>query len=221
MFASDALRPASASDDPSIREVARPKCPSCGARGAVRYENLRDNFYGAPGEWNFARCPRAGCAMLWLDPVPAEDDLWKAYRNYFTHDTGVDRERAPGRGFARAFRDSIKTAYQARWCGESARDLTWRERILALLAYFEPIRRADTDFPLRYLARQKDGRLLDVGCGRGDTLHRLSSFGWHAEGIDTDPEAVEVARRTGTRVRLGSLLEQKYPDQAFDAVVMS
>ena len=38
------------------------------------------------------------------------------------------------------------------------------------LAYLDPTRRADTDFPLKYLPPGDRGRLLDLGCGSGDLL---------------------------------------------------
>jgi SAM-dependent methyltransferase len=95
-----------------------------------------------------------------------------------------------------------------------------RERALGVLAWLDPGRRAETDFPLKYLPLEKRGRLLDVGCGRGALLATMQSFGWRAEGIDLDPIVVAAARSKGLEVRAGSLLEQKLPDASFDAVVM-
>lgn len=156
--------------------------------------------------------------MLWLNPCPIEDDISKAYRNYFTHD---DTLVASSRGLLRRARRSIKDAYMAAWLRHTDREIKWRERALGMLAYLDPTRRADTDFPLKYLAYESRGRILDLGCGSGDLLHKMHALGWEPEGIDIDPAAVAVARRTGLGVRIGSLHDQKFPDACFDAVVMS
>ena len=212
-----ALCGASIVDDGTIRTLAHPNCPPCRARGATVYENLRDNFFGAPGDWKVSRCTQVRCAMLWLNPRPVEDDFWKAYRNYFTHHDRTEPFRANEHGFSRTTRDAIERTYVA--CGK--RSATRCERVLGLLACLDPVRRADTDFPIRYLPREDAGGLLDLGCGRGELVARMSSLGWRAEGIDTDPVAVEVARSKNIRVRCGPLHEQKFPQGSFDAVVMS
>jgi 2-polyprenyl-3-methyl-5-hydroxy-6-metoxy-1,4-benzoquinol methylase len=72
-----------------------------------------------------------------------------------------------------------------------------------------------------YTPANPKGYLLDVGCGGGAFLKRLTESGWQAEGIDFDPAAVEHARSKGLHVRLGSLEEQRYPDNHFDAITMS
>src|SRR5208282_6300702 len=74
--------------DDLIRAEARPDCVVCDACGIAMYEELTDRFFGARGRWNFSRCSRPQCGMLWLNPRPLESDIWKAYRNYYTHDDG-------------------------------------------------------------------------------------------------------------------------------------
>ena len=67
----------------------------------------------------------------------------------------------------------------------------------------------------------RGGRLLEVGCGGGDSLALLQELGWDAEGVDFDPEAVANARAKGLRVRQGDLAGQGYPSSSFDAVIAS
>jgi SAM-dependent methyltransferase len=62
---------------------------------------------------------------------------------------------------------------------------------------------------------------LEIGFGNGEVLDRLQSYGWEVEGVETDPVAVENARKRGLNVRLGDLIEQNYPDESFDAIVSS
>jgi SAM-dependent methyltransferase len=208
--------------DDLIRVEACPDCVVCGAPGISIYKGLTDRFYGAAGRWNLLRCSGSRCAMLWLNPMPLEADIWKAYRSYYTH----DRDRVadpiePSCGTTRRARQSIKRAYLAAQLGYGDHPATWCEQMLACVAYLDPTRRADTDFPIKYLPIGTRGRLLDLGCGNGELLGKMSSLGWQAEGIDLDTAAVEVARRYGFNVRAGSLYAQKFPDASFDAVVMS
>jgi 2-polyprenyl-3-methyl-5-hydroxy-6-metoxy-1,4-benzoquinol methylase len=208
--------------DNLIRAAARPGCVVCGARGIPLYEDLSDSFFGASGRWNFSRCSRPQCAMLWLNPRPLENDIWKAYRNYYTHDDGGGaNSTTSSHGVIRATRQAIKRAYIASRLRYTDHQITWRERMLGVLAYLDPTRRADTDFPLKYLPCETRGRMLDLGCGSGELLGTMRSLGWQAEGVDVDPAAVEVARRKGFKVSIGSLHQQKFPDASFDAVVMS
>jgi 2-polyprenyl-3-methyl-5-hydroxy-6-metoxy-1,4-benzoquinol methylase len=160
--------------------------------------------------------------MLWLDPRPLESDICTAYLNYYTHDDGGGaKSSTPSRGFTSAMRQRIKRAYIASQLSRADHEINWSDRMLGLLAYLDPTRRADTDFPLKYLLRRPVGRMLDLGCGSGELLGRMRSLGWQTEGVDVDPVAVEAARRNGFKPRTGSLHEQRFPDASFDAVVMS
>jgi len=208
--------------DDVIRADARLECVICSATAVALYEDLSDRFFGAPGRWNFLRCSNPQCAVLWLNPMPLESDIWKAYRNYYTHDVPGEAEGASAsRGFTADARQAIKRAYIATHLGYPDREINMRDRMLAILAYLDPTRRADTDFPLKHLPRETRGRMLDLGCGSGELLGRMRALGWRAEGIDVDPAAVAVARRRGFKAKIGSLHEQKFPAASFDAVVMS
>src|ERR1035438_3992113 len=61
-------------------------CYVCGAIGQFFYSNLRDVTFGAGGEWSLKQCPNPECGgMAWLDPMPLEEDVYKAYQTYYTH----------------------------------------------------------------------------------------------------------------------------------------
>lgn len=64
------------------------------------------------------------------------------------------------------------------------------------------------------------GKILDIGCGSGETLAQLKSIGWDVYGLDVDAEAIQVAHKRGLKnVSLGSYEDmQKYPDNFFDAI---
>ena len=81
--------------------------------------------------------------------------------------------------------------------------------------------RARTDFSVFYLPSRPGGRLLDVGCGGGAMLRRMQGLGWNVEGVDFDGQAVRTARAKGLKVHLGTIEEQTFPQESFDALTMS
>ena len=50
--------------------------------------------------------------------------------------------------------------------------------------------------------------VIDIGCGPGRHLQALADLGVDALGIDPSPRAVELARRAGARVVLGSVFDE-------------
>ena len=199
-----------------IRTVPRPDCHVCGVPGDVAYRDLRDRLFDVPGLWNLRQCPNHACGLLWLDPTPALADIGRLYERYYTH------EDAPTRRPSRADRALAATsaAYRAHKYGymdPTPRVSTLLRRLGRVLPGFA----AQWDFSVFYLAAQLKGRLLEIGCGRGLMLKRMAELGWQAEGLDIDPKAVDAARRQGLIVHLGTIAAQGFPDDSFDAVVMS
>lgn len=205
----------------AIRSAPCPRCFLCKNPGERLYNGLRDRLFGAPGEWNLKQCPNPQCGLIWLDPMPLEEDIGKAYASYFTHTAPQDAP-APGSPAAHTrAAELLRSAYRA-WrfnCGDGAgKPLRW---LLALPIYLSRIECDSLDIPLRYLTVASKGRMLDVGCGDGSVLKLAQNLGWNAEGVDFDPQAVETARRKGLTVQVGSLSAQHYPDESFDLVLMS
>ena len=65
--------------------------------------------------------------------------------------------------------------------------------------------------------KDRRARILDVGCGTGANLVRLSDFG-DAEGVDISPDALKFCSERGLNVRLGAAETLPYADQEFDLV---
>lgn len=49
-------------------------------------------------------------------------------------------------------------------------------------------------------------RWIDLGCGQGEFCSLLREWGWHAEGVDGSPGAVEACRARGIEVTLADVL---------------
>lgn len=184
-----------------------PTCYLCGSRGTLLHEDLVDKWCGAPGSWSFRRCPKQECGLVWLDPIPGKDEVWKAYRGYFTH-----RNYAPG---ARKI-DRLDLFL-----------MKIHKPLYKFVMYAAGFRRVEKEWRKKsdefYLGDAiPGGRLLDVGCGRGDFLDRMRRQGWIVEGVEVDAEAVEYARAThGLMIHLGALESLRLPADSFDAVTMN
>jgi 2-polyprenyl-3-methyl-5-hydroxy-6-metoxy-1,4-benzoquinol methylase len=200
----------------SIATRPNPNCYLCGTRGERLYSNIPDRLFGTPGDWNFDRCPASGCGLIWLDPIPTEDDIGKAYATYYTHD---DAQPAWSGRLSKLWRVS-KSSYLAQRFGCRS-EISLPLRLMAAAPiYLVRSLREPIDFPLKYFAERK-GRLLEVGCGAGDTLKLAADMGWQAEGIDVDSRAVINARNKGLTVHLGQLADQRFREESFDLVLMN
>lgn len=201
--------------DVTIRTRPDPRCHVCGSPGAPLHGPVTDRIFSTPGEWYLRRCRSAACGLVWLDPMPVEEDIGKAYAGYFTHDD-APAAATGGRNWRQAIRDACARA----GFGYSPPDPGWQARLAAAVIRLHPGMRDEMAFDVMWLPRLAGGRLLDVGCGSGRFIGRMRDLGWHAEGVDFDPEAARVGARHGLTVRVGGLADQGYPDASFDAVTM-
>jgi 2-polyprenyl-3-methyl-5-hydroxy-6-metoxy-1,4-benzoquinol methylase len=172
-------------------------CKVCGAAGEPLYSNLSDTVFAAPGTWSLSKCSREDCGLLWLDPMPQVSDLAIAYREYYTHSNGETSN----------LRNLAKQVY--------------RIFVNTLLFFFTvPGERARAK--RMFIDRTVPGRLLDVGCGRGDFLHMMSERGWDVHGVDFDAAAATAAKALyGLDVRIGTLDEVVASGDRFDVVTAS
>jgi len=199
-----------------IRTQPCPACYLCGGQGSSLYEGLRDRLFGATGNWNLKKCQNPECGLLWLDSMPVEEDIGKAYQNYFTHQDVTALSTWPHRVYR-----SIKEGYLGHKYGFKKESFTKWKHLLGILIYLHPVRRSGLDYTFMCLPRQHGERLLDVGCGSGSMLKQMQSLGWCVEGVDVDPIALENAKSKGLKVRLGKLEDQMYLNNCFDAITMS
>jgi 2-polyprenyl-3-methyl-5-hydroxy-6-metoxy-1,4-benzoquinol methylase len=182
------------SNPDEIRTRPCPECYLCGAPGKTLYQGLRDRLFGAPGEWNLKECPNPECGLIWLDPVPVEEDIGKAYQNYYTHKVYL--------------RKGIKRFVHRMMNGA----------ILRITRIYKEQRRIN----YMYLEEMKPGKLLEVGCGSGQFLDCMRRAGWEVEGVEIDSRAADYARKKyGVPVHIGTLESMQYPDNTFDAVTMN
>jgi len=195
----DKVAQAGAAQDGGRIMRARPQaaCYVCGALGTLLYRNLTDSLFGAPGAWSMRRCSSERCGLIWLDPMPIEDDLHLAYQEYYTHGEAEKSARY------RAGRLLYRLASDA---------------ILATVGIPMERRRAK----LMFLGDARPGKVLDVGCGNGEFLVAMRKRGWRVTGLDVDPAAVATARSAhGLEVHLGTVGSLLSKGLTFDAITAS
>ena len=133
-----------------IRTRSVPRCRLCGNVGETFYSSLSDCLFGTPGVWNVSKCLNTACGLAWLNPMPTEKDIGKAYWAYYTHSRAGTDEISGMKSFTRAI-FSIHNV------------LT-----LPLGLRHERLQRS-----LMYLYDEKPKKLLEVGCGNGAFLDRM------------------------------------------------
>src|SRR6185369_2857671 len=68
----------------------------------------------------------------------------------------------------------------------------------------------------------KGGYALDVGCGAGWMLKRLSKVGWQVEGIEWDKKAAEIAQgRSKQKVYAGDFRDMNLPEAKYGLIFLS
>lgn len=175
-----------------------PDCYLCGTPGRELYTGLLDMVFAIPGSWTLKQCPNTACNLVWLDPVPLEEEILKAYRNYYTHGSN-----GPSDLF-----------YQV---GHQIYSL-----VDDPIARLTGIRESRNQLSIMHLSNEvAPGRLLEIGCGSGEFLMRMQALGWEVQGVDFDALAVTHCKQLGLDVECGDLQSVRYPSNHFDAITMN
>lgn len=190
-------------------------CTVCLSRGNVLHRGVKDHLWGFPGRWDIYRCVNATCRTLWVNPVPDEHELRKAYFAYYTHeesDNGL--QKIPSELLMEEARRIL--GY------ERSGKVRTSVKLAAILARMIPTWSDLVSLHFMGLHKNMGSRLLDVGCGNGAFLRRAATLGWDGYGVEPDPAAANVAANAlGTRVFVGSLEEASFEDCIFDVITMN
>jgi 2-polyprenyl-3-methyl-5-hydroxy-6-metoxy-1,4-benzoquinol methylase len=156
-----------------------------------------DLLMGLPGEFIYAECPK--CATVFQAPMPTPDQIGAFYPEaYEPYKPGKTKERNP------LERCVLRTQYG--YTHLQGGLPSWIGKMVALFSYKNAI------------PYQKNGRLLDIGCGGGKFLLSMQHLGWQAEGVEFNQSAVETCRNSGLRVFQGEIKAAAFPDNSFDVI---
>jgi 2-polyprenyl-3-methyl-5-hydroxy-6-metoxy-1,4-benzoquinol methylase len=189
----------------------------CGSHGEVIYRELDDVLFGAPGKWSVSRCINGQCGLLWLDPQPIEDDIGRAYADYYTHASA-----SGGSNVLRTVFRQVKAGVLRSRLGyrNAASGFAWR--LTAPLGHLYPGGSDALAASAMFVpAPHRASSLLDVGCGSGDFMATMRDLGWRVTGVETDGRAVARALDRGLDMRHGGLKQVGFVEASFDTVTMA
>jgi 2-polyprenyl-3-methyl-5-hydroxy-6-metoxy-1,4-benzoquinol methylase len=167
---------------------------------------MSDWLWDVPGEWGLRSCP---CGIAWLDPRPIADDIPKLYARYYTH--GAVEPSALDQ-----IRRQVSQCVLARLGYPVERSHAWVPR---LLSHIPSISRAMA-LEVFALPASESGALLDVGCGGGQFISKMQSFGWSVSGVDPDPSAVAYGLSQGLDVYQGTIADVP-EDNRYDVITLN
>ncbi|TNE47016.1 MAG: methyltransferase domain-containing protein, partial [Sphingomonadales bacterium] len=169
-------------------------CLYCGSSELTpAIARVQDWFFGAvPGEFPFSRCDQ--CRSLVLDRRPRAEQVWRAYGNYYTHDSAVGSSARISVA-KRVWRDLCQSYVDV----EIARCGSAVDYLKSAIVRAFPSRQKEIDVSFRFIPSPK-ARVLDYGCGNGDFLQRAHDIGCESVGVEADPEAAKIAEARGFMV---------------------
>jgi SAM-dependent methyltransferase len=161
-------------------------------------------------------CPACGGP---LDPEPALRGIDRLHRTPGEFEVRV----CPACGSGRTF-PLIAAGELGRFYPESYKAYSFppgrTARLLATALYRWHYRRLLRREPLSALRRPSEGRLLDVGAGRGDLGAVLAERGWQVTGLEPSAVACEEGSRRGLQMVQGTLGSASTQlESGYDAVV--
>ena len=184
----------------AIKTKSRNACPVCGNKGSMLYKDMQDYFLSTPGLWTINKCSNNSCSTLWLNPMPLEEEIWKAYQAYHTHSNANKKTTS----------DHLLSL------------ITRLTKLLVLpISILNGLYLQRKKLRTMFLGKT-GGRLLDVGCGGGRFLRRMKKNGRQVEGSDFDDQAANgVKDKYGICIHTGDLKEIELSDNSFDATTLS
>ena len=137
------------------------------------------------------------------------EDIPKLYARYYTHHPMQETRLARLR----------RATYECVLARKGYRIARPKGVLPRILSYIPSVARAAA-LDVMDLSPSQVGTLLDVGCGNGDFIARMQSFGWSVCGVDPDPAAVGRVRSQGLQVYSGMIAD--VPDaNRYDVITIS
>lgn len=173
-----------------IREAAQ--CPVCNQINSRAEFAARDLLYAFPGTFTYSRC--SGCDLLYLNPRLSVEQLSEYYPDdYAAHEKLIKKQ------------------------GRAAQLSNLVDRTVWRLKSFLK----GTSLPSHIVNRlNNNSKVLDVGCGSGEFLHRLrEQTGSQVLGLDFSQNAIDAARDNyGIKVINGTLTAHPFEPKSFDFI---
>jgi len=202
-------------------------CYLCNSRGHVIYRNVKDRLYNVPGEWNVRKCNSKICGLVWIDPMPIDADIWKLYKNYFTHNESNQDDCSNSSCMQvdtkiSFLNSSIKRALFSHYYNYEEYKAGGLTSLLVSLLSMMSLFRSRMGRKVMWLNGGWRNRLLDYGCGNGQFLGQMKNIGWDVVGYELDKQAAKVASDSfSINVYTGNFSEVAEKEGLFDVITLS
>ncbi|MBI5300721.1 MAG: class I SAM-dependent methyltransferase [Chloroflexi bacterium] len=187
------------------------RCVLCEQDDAQIVLTAQDWLHNLPGEFRVVRCGQ--CGMVYLNPRPTRADMLRFYPADYAYAPDVTTQHQKESWRARLHRAILIRDYGYPLPQPALP--RWSNPIVAAYhALYQTI-------ALPILLWRPSGRLLDVGCGKGDYLAAQRDLGWQVVGVEINPHAVRHARDVLNLEILDSdLADAPLAENSFDATTM-
>jgi len=183
--------------------------------GPIKWKSVQDSFFGAPGLWFYRRDSLTG--HCWLDPIPDEDSIPLIYEVYYTHNDVNPANKTP-KPISALWKQAVSLVQARRLGYPDLANATLAARLLSLM----PTVASAAELDVMRIPAQSRGRLLDIGCGNGEFLKKMRSYGWDVVGMEPDNKAIESLAENDDFKVYKSLDEVLSSEKdLFDIVVLS
>ncbi|MBE7927346.1 class I SAM-dependent methyltransferase [Pseudomonas saudiphocaensis] len=166
-----------------------------------------------PDQWHMVQC--TDCQSIWLNPRPDRLSLPRAYDSYYTHSEG-------GQSIPPGLPGKFVHGYLNERFAMHRKPAVWFGYIIFSL--IEPWR-LKLDYYGRHLTahnrEERQGVLLDIGCGNGEFLGLAREMGWNTLGCEIDPKAIALCQKKGLNVIEGDGFNPQLQKEYFAVITMS
>lgn len=170
-------------------------CILCGSSKFYPLYETHDRMFGFSEKFTLKKCNN--CSLAFIDPKPTEFEIKKYYpsKDYYSY------RKVSKKGLFELLREYLTMHYYSP---------TLLSKIITLYIKNVPA------MP----SYRAEGKILDVGCGTGDTLVLLKKLGWDTHGLEIDKNAISIGKKRGLYgVKLGTYRDLiAYPDDFFDSI---
>jgi 2-polyprenyl-3-methyl-5-hydroxy-6-metoxy-1,4-benzoquinol methylase len=159
--------------------------------------------------FNLVRCKN--CGLVYVNPRPPKEEMYKYYpqESYYTYQSTKDRRVS--------FKNSIKY-FLIEWAGGYRAKNGHKSHVDRFTTSI--IRAVTKNLIIGIIPYRKGGKLLDIGCGKGDFLKWHKEHSWDVKGVEINEEAVNLCRQSGIEVFHGELLDAGFDTEVFDAITL-
>jgi 2-polyprenyl-3-methyl-5-hydroxy-6-metoxy-1,4-benzoquinol methylase len=199
------------------------QCPVCASPDTRHFFSAKDRLHGVPGEFSYHICN--SCRSVFQNPMVIAEDLHLCYPAEYTpyniqrEIPEVDFARLPNGDLRSSLRKAIVDSVRGKNVAGGAAEVG---KFLARFAFFRE--RAFYGLVTDDLLPKRIGDhfALDVGCGAGWLMQKLTKVGWKTEGLEWNEKAAQRARDiTGLNVWAGDFREVDLPKNHYDLIVLN